>query len=94
MQLMIANTLIATGVFLWYWGALQLFHKNRYLWKIHALGIADTVGTLFILSGALLRHGGQWNHILLAMGSVIFWGAALAFVLARLGSGQETEERL
>ena len=85
MRLIAANVVLGIGMFLWIWGAVHLIGNKSYLWKIHALGIADTVGSLFILVGALLYSTENWPHILLAMGAVAFWGTAFAFVLARLG---------
>jgi hypothetical protein len=78
--------LVSIGVSLWFWGALRLSGSKGYLWKIHALGIADMIGSLFILSGLLVRSLEHWPHLLLAMGCIGFWGTALSFVLARLGS--------
>ena len=85
MRLILATVLAGIGVFLWVWGAVYLTGRKSYLWKIHALGIADTVGSLFILVGVLLYSSENWPHILLAMGSVAFWGTAFSFVMARLG---------
>lgn len=90
MRLILSTTLILIGVFLWFWGSFQLCGKRRYLWKIHALGAADTIGTLFILIGSLVYSLDNWPHILLAMSAVIFWGTAFSFVLARLGRGKDT----
>ncbi len=85
MRLILSSVFVGIGVFLWFWGSLHLAGKRSYLWKIHAMGIADTIGTLFILAGALLRSFGNWPHVLLAMGAVAFWGTAFSIVLARLG---------
>ena len=87
MRLILSTVLVGIGVFLWFWGALRLSGKRSYLWKIHALGISDVIGTLFILTGALVRSLENWPHVLLAMGAVAFWGTAFSFVLARLGRG-------
>lgn len=86
MRFVISAWLIGIGVFLWYWGAWHLAGKKSYLWKIHALGIADTIGTLFIFAGMLAQSTDSWPHLLLAMGSVGFWGTALSYVLARKGN--------
>lgn len=85
MRLILCIAFVSIGVLLWLWGSLRLAGKRSYLWKIHALGIADTIGTLFILTGALLRSFENWPHVLLAMGAVAFWGTAFSIVLARLG---------
>lgn len=85
MRIIFSTLLVGIGVYLWFWGGFHLNGRKSYLWKIHALGIADMIGTLFILAGALVRTLEYWPQFLLAMGSVVFWGTALAFVLARLG---------
>ncbi|MFC1762419.1 monovalent cation/H(+) antiporter subunit G [Planctomycetota bacterium] len=97
MRLMTGAILIGLGVFLWFWGAWHLAGKKSYLWKIHALGIADMIGSLFILAGLLVRSLEYWPHLLLAMGSIGFWGTALSFILARMGTNfpfgeQETQQ--
>ena len=89
MRMMADTVLVAAGVFLWYWGAFRLLGRKSFFWKLHAMGIADTIGTLLILAGALLHSLENWPHVLLAMGSVLFWGTALALVLARLGGQRQ-----
>jgi len=90
MRLIIAVTLVSLGLFLWIWGGVQLAREGKhYLWKIHALGISDTIGTLFILTGSLVYSFENWPHLLLAMGAVSFWGTAFSFVMARLGRDVE-----
>ena len=85
--MIISIGLAGIGVFLWIWGGIYLTGKKSYLHKIHALGIADTIGTLFILVGALVHSTEYWPHVLLAMAAVTFWGTAFSFVMARLGKG-------
>ena len=77
--------LIGLGVVLWFWGSLCLAGSRSYFRKIHALGVSDTIGTLFILFGVLLHSARVWPHLVLAVGSVVFWGTAMSMVLARLG---------
>jgi hypothetical protein len=93
MRLIFSTVLVGIGVALWFWGALRLAGRRRYLWKIHALGVSDVIGTLFILAGALLRSTENWPHVILAMGAVSFWGTAFSFVLARLGRNQGKERQ-
>lgn len=93
MRLTLGTILVGIGVFLWYWGGLRLVGRKSYLWKIHALGIADMIGSLLILAGLLVRSLESWPHLLLAMGSIGFWGTALSFVLARLGTEKPSPEK-
>jgi multicomponent Na+:H+ antiporter subunit G len=92
MRLILAAVLVSLGVFLWFWGGCHLLGRKSYFWKIHALGISDTVGTLLILCGVLVYSLENWNYVLLAIGSVVFWGTALSFTLARLGADHRKEE--
>ena len=84
MQGIVGMVLVGVGVFLWFWGGWRLSGTKSFLWKIHALSVSDTIGSLFILTGLLVRSFDFWPHLLLAMASVAFWGTALSFVLARL----------
>ena len=93
MRLILSTVLVGIGVFLWFWGALHLAGKKRYLWKIHALGIGDMIGSLFILAGSVLYSTENWPHVLLAMTAVVFWGTAFSFVMARLGGTPEKAGR-
>jgi multicomponent Na+:H+ antiporter subunit G len=89
MRVTLSIVLAGIGVLLWFWGGIRLGGRKSYLWKIHAMGIADTIGTLFILAGRLVYSLENWTHLLLAMGSVAFWGTALSFVLARTGADRQ-----
>jgi multisubunit Na+/H+ antiporter MnhG subunit len=93
MRLMLATLLAGLGASLWLWGALCLTGKKSYLWKIHALGISDMIGSLFILAGVLLHSTEYWPHVLLAMASIAFWGTAFSLVMARLGDGRNAEKQ-
>jgi multicomponent Na+:H+ antiporter subunit G len=77
--------MVCAGVILWFWGGIRLAGRRSFFWKVHAMGIADTIGTLFLLAGAWVHSTENGSYILLAMGSVAFWGTAFGFVLARLG---------
>jgi hypothetical protein len=92
MRLTLGTILVSVGVLLWMWGAWRLAGRRSFLWKIHALGIADMMGSLLIVTGLLVRSLEGWPHLLLAMGSIGFWGTALSFVLARLGAAATTSQ--
>lgn len=92
MRMTVGAILVGVGVFLWVWGAWRLVGRRSFLWKIHALGIADMMGSLLIVAGLLVRSLEGWPHLLLAMASIAFWGTALSFVLARLGAVAATAE--
>ncbi|MDF7825123.1 monovalent cation/H(+) antiporter subunit G [Pontiellaceae bacterium B12227] len=91
MRVIAAAILISLGILLWFWGGFRLISKRRYLWKIHALGISDTIGSCLILAGALVHSLENWSHLVLALGSVVFWGTAFSIVMARMGKGSGEE---
>ncbi|RKX47016.1 MAG: sodium:proton antiporter [Verrucomicrobia bacterium] len=92
MRSILGIVLATIGVSLWFWGGFRLAGKKSFLWKIHALGISDTIGSIFILAGLLVRSFEYWPHIILAMAAIGFWGTALSFVLARLGNESIPQE--
>ncbi|MCK8600362.1 monovalent cation/H(+) antiporter subunit G [Desulfoferrobacter suflitae] len=83
MRLIMGTAMVAVGVLFWLWGTAKLPGNKSYLWKLHALGISDTLGSLFIVVGLLLRSPAQWHNLLLPLGSILFWGVMLAFILAK-----------
>lgn len=87
MSVIVSAVLLSIGIFLWFWGGFRLVGKHRYVWKIHAMGVSDTIGSFFILAGALVSSLNNWPHILLAIGAVLFWGTAFSLVLGRMGNG-------
>ena len=83
MQLTIAMTLAALGIVYWLWGTLWLLSRKSSAWKLHALGVADTLGSVLIILGFMVRYPHLWVSLLLALISVVFWGTLLSFILAR-----------
>jgi len=83
MQIIIGISVAGLGLFFWLWGSLWLPSRKSLECKLHALGVADTLGSVLIILGFLICYPKQWVGLLLALGSVIFWGTFLGFVLAR-----------
>ena len=94
MRVIAASILISMGILLWFWGGFRLIGKRRYLWKIHALGISDTIGSCLIFAGALVHSLENWSHLVLALGSVAFWGTAFSIVMGRMRHRSDLEDDL
>lgn len=75
--------MMVLGVIFWLWGTARLPGNKSYLWKLHALGISDTLGSFFIVAGLLVRPPDKWPNLLLPIGSLLFWGVMLSFILAK-----------
>ncbi len=86
MRLTVSLIFSGIGLFFWIWGTLWLPGRKTLLWKIHALGISDSLGSALIIIGLLIRSPENWAALTLALISVIFWGTSFGFVIAR-GTG-------
>lgn len=83
MRVAVGMTVAGFGLFFWLWGSMWLPSRRSLERKLHALGVADTLGSVLIILGFLICYPMHWVGLLLALGSVIFWGTLLGFVLAR-----------
>lgn len=88
MRLTISMILMALGAALWLWGTAWLPGRRDLFWKLHALGVADTLGSALVVAGLLVRAPNQWPALTLALVSLIFWGTAIGYVLARGAYGR------
>jgi multicomponent Na+:H+ antiporter subunit G len=77
---------IVLGIFFWFWGTLPLLGKRSLLFKLHSLSVADTLGSMSILFGLLLKIPSQWSLIVLALISLAIWNTVLGYVLAYCSS--------
>ena len=74
--------LLGAGLTLWFWGSWPLLENSSYLSKLHALSVADTLGSALMLRGLLLRIPGQWPLLTLALLGLIVWNTIFGYVLA------------
>jgi multicomponent Na+:H+ antiporter subunit G len=88
--------LLGAGLVLWFWGTWPLLGTHSYLRKLHALSVADTLGSSLMLLGLLLRIAGQWPLLTLALVGLIVWNTIFGYVLAACSlpshPGRPTEE--
>lgn len=80
---------IAIGVFFWFWGTAHLLGKRSVLYKLHGLSVADTLGSMAIIFGLLLKVPQNWPLLLLAIISLAIWNTMLGYVLAYTSSDRE-----
>jgi multicomponent Na+:H+ antiporter subunit G len=80
---------IAIGVFFWFWGTAHLLGKRSVLYKLHGLSVADTLGSMAIIFGLLLKVPQNWPLLLLAIISLAIWNTMLGYVLAYTSSERE-----
>jgi multicomponent Na+:H+ antiporter subunit G len=85
-------SLMGVGVIFWFWGTLPLLGGRSVLYKLHSLSVADTLGSIAILCGLLLKIPSEWPLLLLALISFAIWNTVLGYVLAYCSSSGDSDE--
>ena len=84
---------IVVGIIFWFWGTLPLIGNRSVLFKLHSLSVADTLGSMSIIIGLLLKSPREWSLLLLAIISLAIWNTVLGYVLAYCSSGEGENDR-
>ncbi|MGB3655298.1 MAG: monovalent cation/H(+) antiporter subunit G [Rivularia sp. (in: cyanobacteria)] len=85
---------IGVGIFFWFWGTFPLLGKRSVLFKLHSLSVADTLGSIAIVFGLLLKRPSEWTLLVLAIITLAIWNTMLGYVLAYCsGEGDENERK-
>jgi len=75
-------TCMVIGIIFWFWGTLPLIGKRSVLFKLHSLSVADTLGSMTIIIGLLIKIPSEWSLLLLAIITLAIWNTVLGYVLA------------
>jgi multicomponent Na+:H+ antiporter subunit G len=78
--------LMFLGVIFWFWGTLPLLGHRSVLFKLHSLSVADTLGSMSIVVGLLLKIPSEWPLLILAIICLAIWNTVLGYVLAYCSS--------
>ena len=82
-------TCIGIGIVFWFWGTWPLLGKRSVLFKLHSLSVADTLGSMMIVVGLLLKIPREWPLLVLALISLAIWNTVLGYVLAYCSRGRQ-----
>ncbi len=85
----ISYSLIVIGIVFWFWGTLPLLGNRSVLFKLHSLSVSDTLGSMTIVTGLLLKIPSEWPLLLLAIITLAIWNTVLGYVLAYCSSSEE-----
>ena len=77
---------ILLGIIFWFWGTLPLLGKRSVHFKLHGLTVSDSLGSMIILVGLLLKIPQEWPLLILGILSLAIWNAILGYVLAYCAS--------
>jgi multicomponent Na+:H+ antiporter subunit G len=84
--------LIGVGIVFWFWGTWPLVGNRSVLFKLHSLSVADTLGSMAIIVGLLLKIPREWPLLVLAIISLAIWNTVLGYVLAYCSSSRENDQ--
>ena len=90
----LSYSLIVVGVIFWFWGTLPLIGNKSVLFKLHSLSVSDTLGSMTIIVGLLLKIPSEWSLLLLAIITLAIWNTVLGYVIAYCSSDEETKEKI
>ncbi|NMF83414.1 monovalent cation/H(+) antiporter subunit G [Nodosilinea sp. P-1105] len=83
---------IVIGLVFWFWGTWPLLGRRSVLFKLHGLSVADTLGSMAIVVGLLLRIPHEWPLLVLGLISLAIWNTVLGYVLAYCSTQEDSYE--
>jgi multicomponent Na+:H+ antiporter subunit G len=83
--LVLSYIFILLGLILWFWGTIPILNKSYSLfYKLHTLTVSDTVGSMLIIIGLLIRDISHWAVLTIATISLILWNTFFSYLLAKV----------
>ncbi|MGF1600627.1 MAG: monovalent cation/H(+) antiporter subunit G [Thermosynechococcaceae cyanobacterium] len=83
----LSYALLGVGLVFWLWGTWPLMGDRSLLFKLHSLSVSDTLGSMLMIVGLLLKIPREWPLLLLALISLAIWNTVLGYVLAYCATG-------
>jgi multicomponent Na+:H+ antiporter subunit G len=88
----LSYTCLFIGILFWFWGTFPLLGNRSVLFKLHTLSVADTLGSMIMMLGLLLKIPSEWPLLLLAIICLAIWNTMLGYVLAYCSSRGGNDE--
>lgn len=89
---LLSYSCLTVGIIFWFWGTLPLLGDRSVLYKLHSLSVSDTLGSMLIMVGLLLKIPSRWPLLLLALIFLMIWNTVLGYVLAYCSTPEERHE--
>ena len=84
-MLIFSSLLFLIGLFFWLWGTLPILNKNHSIfYKLHTLTVADSVGSLLMLSALLIRAPQSWPIFVITAISLSLWNTIFSYILGNI----------
>jgi len=87
----LSYSLMLVGVVFWFWGTLPLISNRSVLFKLHSLSVSDTLGSMAIVVGLLLKVPNEWSLLILAIITLAIWNTVLGYVIAHCCDSNEKQ---
>lgn len=87
----LSYVLMGIGILFWFWGTIPLLGQRSVLFKLHSLSVSDTLGSMSLVVGLLLRISREWPLLVLALISLAIWNTVLGYVLAYCSTDGERD---
>jgi multicomponent Na+:H+ antiporter subunit G len=78
----LSYTCIFIGLIFWFWGTAHLVSDRSVLYKLHGLSVSDTLGSMLMVVGLLLKIPREWPLLVLGFICLAMWNTMLGYVLA------------
>lgn len=88
----ISYTCIGIGIVFWFWGTSHLVSNKSVLFKLHGLSVADTLGSMLIIMGILMKIPSKWPLLVLGIISLAIWNTMLGYVIAHCSTQEVKNE--
>jgi len=88
----LSTACIVVGLIFWFWGTWPLLGSRSVVFKLHTLSVADTLGSMAIVTGLLLKIPHEWPLLVLALISLAIWNTMLGYVLAYCSQGGQPHD--
>jgi multicomponent Na+:H+ antiporter subunit G len=88
----ISYSLIIFGLIFWFWGTFPLLGERSVFYKLHSLSVSDTLGSMSIVVGLLIKIPSEWSLLLLALIALAIWNTILGYVLAYCSTGEKNND--
>ena len=89
---LLSYTCIGICIVFWFWGTSHLVSNRSVLFKLHGLSVADTLGSMMIIVGLLLKIPSEWPLLILGIISLAIWNTMLGYVLAYCSTQEAKNE--
>lgn len=91
---LVSYACIGVGIWFWFWGTLSLLNGRSVLFKLHTLSVGDTLGSILIIFGLLLRRPQDFPLLFLAIISLTVWNTMLGYVIAYSSTSDEYDQAI